>query len=428
MLLALIVMATLTLGLLFSGWLTPTPGKAQPNQSNPQPNQETTDTNCPNYVTNAVVNCPSITNGEVLGPLTFCVQLGSPLPDPTWASQPGATAGSTVTTITETCSNAVTTTTNNISYGFSWHYQTPPGKPQTPTAIGTYTATAIGVITSSDTNDCPSPNAPTWTVTWNVINAGIDAGSIAGTANNGGQTWKVEWLPGLTDIINGSGAGSLFVLSDPSASLYLTHNWWKQIHCCTNGSPGNLNKIWETGTANYNLGGSFDFTAISAFPDWYQDIINYLASLDPGYANQLTTITGFGHFSAGTGTSVNANTKIYTLMEDDCCGCNASYTTGDCQFNANINDSLTSTLFGGVNISVTGAFSSDLTTYGIAITPPDPANQMNIYMQDYITYSLYSFAKIGSHKPGGNYWIQPGSQHIPNPAKVINTVCITPNL
>jgi len=44
MVLALFIMATLTLGLLFSGWFTPIPGKAQPNQPNPQPNQETT--NC----------------------------------------------------------------------------------------------------------------------------------------------------------------------------------------------------------------------------------------------------------------------------------------------------------------------------------------------------------------------------------------------
>ncbi len=44
MLLALIVMATFTLGLLFSGWLTPTPGKAQQTMVDPTPTQETT--NC----------------------------------------------------------------------------------------------------------------------------------------------------------------------------------------------------------------------------------------------------------------------------------------------------------------------------------------------------------------------------------------------
>src|ERR1035437_10008910 len=49
MLLVIIVMATLTIGLLFSGWLTPTPGKAQQGMAaDPTPNQETcvTDWTC----------------------------------------------------------------------------------------------------------------------------------------------------------------------------------------------------------------------------------------------------------------------------------------------------------------------------------------------------------------------------------------------
>jgi len=40
MLLAIIVMATFTLGLLFSGWLTPTRGNAQQNPPDPTPTQE----------------------------------------------------------------------------------------------------------------------------------------------------------------------------------------------------------------------------------------------------------------------------------------------------------------------------------------------------------------------------------------------------
>jgi hypothetical protein len=42
MLLALIIMATITIGLLFSGWFTPAPSKAQPGQPDPQPQIETT--------------------------------------------------------------------------------------------------------------------------------------------------------------------------------------------------------------------------------------------------------------------------------------------------------------------------------------------------------------------------------------------------
>jgi hypothetical protein len=62
MLLAIIVMATFTLGLLFSGWLTPTPGRAQPD---PTPNVETTNcvalpntTNCVSEASVTLSNVP----------------------------------------------------------------------------------------------------------------------------------------------------------------------------------------------------------------------------------------------------------------------------------------------------------------------------------------------------------------------------------
>jgi hypothetical protein len=69
MLLALIVMATFTLGLLFSGWLTPTPGKAQPNQPNPPPNVEGVNTSClsDGYVTlDAPTNSPLVAAGSAI--------------------------------------------------------------------------------------------------------------------------------------------------------------------------------------------------------------------------------------------------------------------------------------------------------------------------------------------------------------------------
>jgi hypothetical protein len=192
MLLALFIMATLTLGLLFSGWLTPTSGKAQGTGGpNPPPNIE--NTNCPNFTYTTNASCPTITNGEVLAPLTFCVVRGDPLPDPNWATPPGATTGRVIIITTESCSNIVTSTTNPITYGFSWHYQTPPGKPSTPTTAGIYTATAIGVITSSDINDCPNPAAPTWNVTWNVIRKSLE---LTGNPYN----WVPDWVANLVDL------------------------------------------------------------------------------------------------------------------------------------------------------------------------------------------------------------------------------------
>jgi hypothetical protein len=313
--------------------------------------------------------------------------------------------------------------------------------PSIPGAFGlgnvpSFSSQAYVNVTSSDTNLCSSPGRVNIgsVVTWNVANNSIDAGSIQGNINNGGKTWSVDWQAGLTDIENsivnndGINVGNVIVLSDPSATSYLTYNWWKQQKCCPNGAVGNIDKEWYTGSASYSLGGQLDFTALSAFPEWYQQIISVVASLDTDWMNNLSQITGFGHFSVGANAIVNGNTTIRAPFEDDCYGCNSTYTTGESVFNANVVDSVASTLCGGINLSVTGYFNSDLKEYGIAISPPNPVNQINIYEQDTVKYSLYSYAKVGAWTPGGVYWIQPGSANIPNPAQVINTVCTSPNL
>ena len=130
--------------------------------------------NCPSYTTNVAPSCPSITNGMSLSPMSFCVKLGDDLPDPSWTPPgPGATPGSVVTTITETCSNTVTSSTNNVSYSFGWHYDA-PGKPPKPTTAGTVTSPICwGTVTSSDTNDCSPDSSQTpinlGVVTWYVI-------------------------------------------------------------------------------------------------------------------------------------------------------------------------------------------------------------------------------------------------------------------
>jgi len=93
--LLVLIMATLTLGLLFSGWLTPTPGKAQAGGGNSPPNNE--NTNCPNYTTNVVVSCPTVNTLGTINPTSFCVNQGSELPDPTYVSGT-STDGGKVTT------------------------------------------------------------------------------------------------------------------------------------------------------------------------------------------------------------------------------------------------------------------------------------------------------------------------------------------
>jgi hypothetical protein len=70
MLLALIVMATITIGLLFSGWLTPAPTKAQPNQPDPTPNAETTNCVTSSVTTNCTEATVTLSN---VPPVTVCI-------------------------------------------------------------------------------------------------------------------------------------------------------------------------------------------------------------------------------------------------------------------------------------------------------------------------------------------------------------------
>ncbi len=415
-----LIMATVTLGLLFAGWLTPTRSKADNGGPNPPPNQENTP-NCPNYTYTTNTSCPSVTNYGTLGPMSFCMDKGSAVPYPSLIIPPGATTGNEIVTTTETCSNTVTYSTNNVTYGFV--LTNGAGAPTSNSPAGSYSADFYYYATSSDSNSCSPPaNYDYGNVTWQ-INKGIDAGSYQGA------TWspESEWKQGINDIAANIGV-NIFDLSDPQTVLYLSHNYWNKQYCCTNGSSGNLKKVWEKGIVTpYHLQGSFDFNLMSLYPSWIQSICDFLAANDTNSASQLSTIKGLGEFSAGASTTVSANTTIQTLFQDDCYGCNDSpFTTGTCNFNANINDQFNSSLINTV-VSITGYFSSVLNTYGLAITPPTPANQMNIYTQDYITYSLTAFVQIGTVYTDTEPYIPSGAKHVPATPLLVTTVCTSPN-
>jgi hypothetical protein len=241
-LLGLIIMATITIGLLFSGWLAPTPGRAQNGGGNPSSANE--NTNCPNYTYTTNTTCPSITNGMSLAPMIFCVKFGDPLPDPSWASNPpGATPGSVVITTTETCSNVVTSATNAITYGFGWFYGG-PGKPTAPTP-GTYTSPSIwGHVVSSDTNDCPSPaDVNLGQVTWHVINTTPTSSSA--TIDFG------PFIHGMEAVLKEIPAGCSF--SDPGG-LTFTKTIKTTPICCSDGSVAA--EIERSGSLSASVGGS----------------------------------------------------------------------------------------------------------------------------------------------------------------------------
>jgi hypothetical protein len=165
MLLALI-MATIVLGLLFSGWLTPSPMRAQ-GTGGGNPGSGNENTNCPSYTTNVSISCPSITSTPQITTPSFCVNEGDSVPDPSYAPAPAASSGNIVTTITETCSNTVTSSTNTITYSFGAMYCT-PAKPSGKVPR-TYSSEYFIPVSSSNTN-CPSPGPlDIGSVTWHVI-------------------------------------------------------------------------------------------------------------------------------------------------------------------------------------------------------------------------------------------------------------------
>ena len=115
MLLAILVMATLTLGLLFSGWLTPTPSKAQPSQNNPQPSQE--NTNC--VVTSVDTNCVSGGSVTLVAPTHAPVVC---IGDTVSISADFQTVTGQVQTIThyDQCPDDVVDSTAVPSFGVTW--------------------------------------------------------------------------------------------------------------------------------------------------------------------------------------------------------------------------------------------------------------------------------------------------------------------
>jgi hypothetical protein len=159
MLLALIIMPTITIGLLFSGWLAPVPIKAQNGGSNPQSNEEN-----PGCVatTNAWSgDAPTvITNGSV-SPSTIYEPYGTAPTMPTIVVPVYSPTNIFTQLITYSSTNCGTATnTENITYSVSAVIWTNFSSPYTdfPSELTDYfTAEAWVIVTSSDTNICPSP-------------------------------------------------------------------------------------------------------------------------------------------------------------------------------------------------------------------------------------------------------------------------------
>jgi len=166
-----IIMATIVLGLLFSGWLAPSPMRAQgTGGGNPPSNNE--NTNCVATTNAWTGSCPTIvTNGSV-SPTTI-YQCGVTGPEiPTSIVVPVYSPTNIFTRIiTYSTTNCTPdTNTENLTYSVSGYFWTNFSSPYTnmPSKVtNSFSADCDVYVTSSDTNNCASPGLVNLgTVTW----------------------------------------------------------------------------------------------------------------------------------------------------------------------------------------------------------------------------------------------------------------------
>jgi hypothetical protein len=167
-----VIMTTLTLGLLFSGWLTPTPGRAQAGGENPLSNIE--NTNCVATTNAWTGSCPSIVTNGLVSPTTIyqCGVTGPEMPTnivvPVYS--PTNIFTQIITYSTTNCTPV--TNTENITYSVSGYFWTNFSSPYTsmPSKVtNSFSADCDVYVTSSDTNNCASPGLVNLaTVTWDL--------------------------------------------------------------------------------------------------------------------------------------------------------------------------------------------------------------------------------------------------------------------
>jgi hypothetical protein len=210
-LLALIIMATVTIGLLLSGWLTPAPGRAQPGQPDPTPGVENTNciatTNawsgtCPAIITNSSVSPSTIYDPWKTAP-TMPTNIVAPVYSPTNIFTQLVTYDST------NCDTV--TNTENVTYsvsGVTWTNFSSPYTNFPSVVTDSFSAQAYVIVTSSDTNLCPSPG-----------------------------------IVYLSDNISSASAAQTQAASDSS---FIVWEPYGIIHRCVNSSPSKSPGVWRT--------------------------------------------------------------------------------------------------------------------------------------------------------------------------------------
>ena len=227
MLLAFIIMATLTLGLLFSGWLAPTPGKAQQAMDSPPPNNEAT--NC--VSTGTTTTCLSAGSINLTAPTNSpIVCLGSSVT---------VKAGTLVTTgylqVVTTYSNCPTTTVTNPttpSYGVTW-----------TASVGSFSTSGTGLTATFTPTNCG-----TGTVNFTMNSTNDPSCGGTGTSTNSGSF-------NVVDIQH------VCVFTTPTNLSRTTIGVGEQVALTACGAPGTVTWSTSAGTVSPTSGSTTTLTA-----------------------------------------------------------------------------------------------------------------------------------------------------------------------
>jgi hypothetical protein len=201
----------------------------------------------PSTITNVVPSCPSITNWGAIDASSFCVDQGSDPTMPQLTEGPAADGGSVTTTTTTTASDCSTTTTSStspITYNFSG-LQYNPAPPTKSSRPGSYQSDCYVTLTSSDTNDCPSPdNIDYGNITWNVVDTNV-------TTIDWDPAKSASAIASALGYVNSAANAGGCQAAGPSFSGKITASWNQT---CCNSTNGPYKHSNVTGTINVTVG------------------------------------------------------------------------------------------------------------------------------------------------------------------------------
>ena len=251
MLLALIVMATLTFGLLFSGWFTPTPGKAQNGGGNPPPGIEVLPPVCVSDGYDNLIAPTNTPSGVVGSPIS--VSLGGIVPKP---------AVVTTTTVYPDGSTITVTNYPDPAYVVTWAMSgvtadTNSGTGQTASFTPSSSGCGTVAFTVNYTNQSPCSSAGSSSTSGNFSVAQLSTNCTSGTVALGSSlsASNLCFAPGTSVSLYATN-------SSLTNAIWVATNWPSCSTNLTTYSPTNyvsaiaFSNTWTASVGNYSTNGN----------------------------------------------------------------------------------------------------------------------------------------------------------------------------